>query len=46
VLEGHDSAVTCVYFDNEKLISGSMDGSLRLWDMKTGKCRAKAEADM
>lgn len=36
VLEGHDSAVTCVQFDPDKIVSGSMDGTLRLWDMHTG----------
>ena len=36
-LVGHDSAVTCLQFDETKLVSGSDDGMLKLWDMKTGK---------
>ena len=36
-LNGHDSAVTCLQFDDTKLLSGSDDGTLKLWDLRTGK---------
>ncbi|KAF8834631.1 WD40 repeat-like protein [Paxillus ammoniavirescens] len=38
ILEGHESWVSCVcfYVDENKLVSGSMDKTLRIWDRKTG----------
>jgi WD40 repeat protein len=38
VLEGHDVGVRCVcfYADENKLVSGSGDNTLRIWDRKTG----------
>ena len=38
-LEGHESEVLCVAFspDGARLVSGSMDRSLRLWDLATGQ---------
>ncbi|KIJ14002.1 hypothetical protein PAXINDRAFT_79923 [Paxillus involutus ATCC 200175] len=38
VFEGHTSKVRCVCFypDENKLVSGSGDGTLRIWDRKTG----------
>ncbi|KAF8839126.1 WD40 repeat-like protein [Paxillus ammoniavirescens] len=38
VFEGHGSSVTCASFfpDENKLVSGSDDGTLRIWDRKTG----------
>ncbi|KIJ13182.1 hypothetical protein PAXINDRAFT_52012, partial [Paxillus involutus ATCC 200175] len=37
-LEGHENAVRCVrlYADENKLVSGSSDNTLRIWDRKTG----------
>jgi len=39
VLEGHTLGVTCVDFspDNTTLVSGSRDGSMRLWNATTGE---------
>ncbi|KIJ07797.1 hypothetical protein PAXINDRAFT_89813, partial [Paxillus involutus ATCC 200175] len=38
VFEGHESQVKCVCFhpDEKKLVSGSDDGTLRIWDRTTG----------
>ena len=38
-LEGHEDYVTCVAFnsDGSKLVSGSEDQSLRVWEVATGK---------
>ncbi|KAF8835470.1 WD40 repeat-like protein [Paxillus ammoniavirescens] len=38
VFEGHENRVNCVRFypDESKLVSGSRDGTLRIWDRKTG----------
>ncbi len=39
VLRGHTAAVTSVAFspDGKQIISGSMDNTLRLWDVASGK---------
>ncbi|KAL1914393.1 uncharacterized protein VTP21DRAFT_8911 [Calcarisporiella thermophila] len=37
-LEGHTECVYCVHFDSTKIISGSRDNSVRIWDIRTGKC--------
>ena len=39
-LRGHDSAVTCVSVspDGRWALSGSPDGSVRLWDLEGGRC--------
>lgn len=38
-LRGHTGAVTCAAFtaNGERLVSGSLDGTLRLWDVSAGK---------
>jgi len=45
-LAGHDSAITAIAIspDGSKLVSGSEDGILRLWDMATGRQIVSAEA--
>src|SRR5690606_14363062 len=37
-LMGHSDSVYCVQFDKEKIISGSRDRTIRVWDMKTLEC--------
>lgn len=37
-LEGHSDTVYCVQFDENKIITGSRDRTLRVWDMKTLQC--------
>lgn len=37
-LEGHVDEVTALHFQNETLISGSSDKTLRQWDLATGRC--------
>ncbi|KAF8939713.1 Mitochondrial fission protein [Dissophora ornata] len=37
-LNGHTGDVTCLYFEEEKLISGSNDKTIKEWDLTTGQC--------
>ncbi|KAF9583907.1 Mitochondrial fission protein [Lunasporangiospora selenospora] len=37
-LHGHLGAVTCLYYESDKLISGSNDKTIKEWDMSTGQC--------
>lgn len=37
-LEGHVDEVTALHFQNDNLISGSADKTLRQWDLTTGRC--------
>jgi serine/threonine protein kinase len=37
-LRGHNAAVTCFYASNTTLVSGSCDGMIKVWDMKSKKC--------
>ena len=36
---GHLAPVRCLSVDDEKVISGSYDNTLKVWDLKTGNCR-------
>ncbi|EJD04576.1 WD40 repeat-like protein [Fomitiporia mediterranea MF3/22] len=38
VLEGHSKAVTALYFEENCLVSGASDKTLRQWDLTTGQC--------
>jgi division protein 1 len=38
VLEGHSKAVTALYFENDTLVTGASDKTLRQWDLATGQC--------
>ena len=38
--DGHDDSIYCVDFDNDKIITGSRDRTIKIWDMRTGKLRA------
>jgi F-box and WD-40 domain protein 1/11 len=35
---GHTDSVYCCQFDEEKIITGSRDRTIRVWDLKTKKC--------
>lgn len=37
-LEGHVGSVLCLQFDDTKVVSGSSDGTVRVWDLKSGEC--------
>ena len=37
-LKGHTDSVYCVQFDDHKVITGSRDQSIRIWDLKTLEC--------
>ncbi|MCJ1244085.1 hypothetical protein MMC30_001283 [Trapelia coarctata] len=37
-LEGHKDSVYCVQFDEQKIITGSRDRTIRIWDAHTYEC--------
>ncbi|XP_053396949.1 uncharacterized protein LOC128556312 [Mercenaria mercenaria] len=37
--KGHSDSVICVIFDHLHLASGSLDKTIRVWNLKTGKCQ-------
>lgn len=37
-LEGHTDSVYCVQFDDKKILTGSRDCTVRVWDAKTYEC--------
>jgi len=37
-LEGHSKAVTSMYFEDECLVTGASDKTMRQWDLTTGQC--------
>ncbi|GLB36557.1 putative WD40 repeat-like protein [Lyophyllum shimeji] len=37
-LEGHSKAVTALFFEDECLVTGASDKTLRQWDLTTGQC--------
>eukprot|EP00957_Ditylum_brightwellii_P207992 15355425-Ditylum_brightwellii.AAC.1 len=37
IARGHDATVTCIYSDDIKLISGSADKSIIIWNKDTGE---------
>ncbi|UNI13871.1 hypothetical protein JDV02_000566 [Purpureocillium takamizusanense] len=38
-LNGHSDSIYCLQFDEHKIISGSRDQTIRVWDMHTLKCK-------
>ncbi|KAJ3576265.1 hypothetical protein NP233_g517 [Leucocoprinus birnbaumii] len=38
ILGGHTKAVTALYFEDECLVTGASDKTLRQWDLSTGQC--------
>ncbi|KAL0950601.1 hypothetical protein HGRIS_007393 [Hohenbuehelia grisea] len=38
VLEGHSKGVTALYFEDNCLVTGASDKTLRQWDLQTGQC--------
>ncbi|KAL8727445.1 MAG: hypothetical protein Q9166_006033 [cf. Caloplaca sp. 2 TL-2023] len=37
-LEGHYDSVYCVQFDEDKILTGSRDRTIRIWDARTYRC--------
>lgn len=37
-MEGHTASVRALQFDKVKLITGSLDASMKVWDWRTGRC--------
>ena len=37
-LEGHTDSVYCVQFDDDKILTGSRDRTVRIWDARTYEC--------
>ncbi|KAK8088787.1 WD domain-containing protein [Apiospora hydei] len=38
-LNGHFDSIYCLQFDESKIITGSRDKTIRIWDMRTFECR-------
>ncbi|KAI1330367.1 quinon protein alcohol dehydrogenase-like superfamily [Xylariaceae sp. FL0255] len=38
-LHGHQDSIYCLQFDENKIITGSRDRTIRIWDMRTLQCR-------
>ncbi|KAI1173290.1 quinon protein alcohol dehydrogenase-like superfamily [Nemania sp. FL0916] len=38
-LNGHLDSIYCLQFDENKIITGSRDKTIRIWDMRTQQCR-------
>ncbi|KZT06242.1 WD40 repeat-like protein [Laetiporus sulphureus 93-53] len=38
VLEGHSKAVSTLYFEDQCLVTGASDKTMRQWDLTTGQC--------
>jgi len=38
LLEGHTKAVSALYFEDECLVTGASDKTMRQWDLTTGQC--------
>lgn len=43
-LRGHTAPVTCFHASNSVLVSGSCDGMIKVWDLKTKKCSTTIRA--
>ena len=37
-LRGHQDAVTCISFEDQRIISGSLDRSIKMWNLTSGDC--------
>lgn len=37
-LTGHADSVYCLEFDSKRIISGSRDQTIKVWDIRTGRC--------
>ncbi|KAG9299538.1 hypothetical protein G9A89_020709 [Geosiphon pyriformis] len=37
-LEGHSGEVTCLYYNDQYLLSGSSDKTMKQWDIQTSQC--------
>ena len=37
-LSGHNNAVTCIHFDHSRIVSGSLDTQIKVWDIKSERC--------
>ncbi|KAL6597149.1 WD40-repeat-containing domain protein [Neocallimastix sp. 'constans'] len=35
---GHTDSIYCLQYDNNKIISGSRDKTIKIWDLKTNEC--------
>jgi F-box/WD-40 domain protein 7 len=37
-LEGHTGSITCLHFDSQRIISGSLDFDIKFWRLDNGEC--------
>ena len=38
-LHGHEGAVSCLQFDDNRIISGALDRLIKIWNLSTGQVR-------
>lgn len=38
LFKGHTNSVMCLQFDDQILATGSLDSTVKMWDIKTGQC--------
>jgi len=38
LLKGHTDVISCLQFSGRKLVTGSMDQTIRVWDLNTRRC--------
>ena len=36
-IQGHQAAVSCLHFDETRIISGALDRLIKIWDMLNGE---------
>ncbi|KAF9998619.1 hypothetical protein BGZ65_005889 [Modicella reniformis] len=37
-LPGHTEGIYCIQFDDHKIVSGSRDNTIKIWDLMSGRC--------
>jgi WD40 repeat protein len=45
-LDGHTRGLACVQYDGQKIVSGSNDKRIKVWDAKSGQCVMTCEGKL